>query len=145
VNAWLILADYAQVQLSKLYIVGGGVSLTGPGLTSMGVAAQLVVPWQDRSKQIPLRIALLRADDREVVQIEDPVGNKVNVEVSGAFEAVPAPGSPQGSDIVVAFAFSLANTPLAPGSYVWELYVSNEVTASAHAAFAVRALGSPIG
>jgi hypothetical protein len=144
VNAWLILADFAQVQLSKLYLVGGGISLTGPGPTTMGVAAQLVVPWTDRSKQIPLRLALVRADDHSVVAIQNPLGESVPLEVSGAFEAVPAPGTPQGTDIVVSFAFPVYNLPLAPGSYVWELYIAHDEVASARAAFAVRAVLPPV-
>ncbi len=144
-NAWLILADYAQVQLSKLYVIGGGISLTGPGPTTMGVAVQMVVPWVDRSKQIAMRLALLHAGDRTVVKIPNPLGDPTAIEVTGAFEAVPAPGSPPGSDVTVAFAFPVSNLPLGPGSYIWELYVGDEESSSAHAMFAVRSTPSPSG
>lgn len=144
-NAWLILADYAQVQLSKLYIVGGGISLTGPGPTTMGVAAQMLVPWLDRSKQMPLRLALLYAGNREIVTIPNPLGDPTPMEVTGEFEAVPTPGTPQGSDLAVAFAFPVTNLPLPPGSYVWELYIGGEEKACARAAFAVRSTPSPSG
>jgi len=41
------LADAAQEVRGKLYILGGGWSVTGPDVPPMALAIKLDVPWSD--------------------------------------------------------------------------------------------------
>lgn len=135
-NAWITLADFAQVHAGKLYVVGGAISMLGPGPISMGVAVQINVDWADRSKRKHLRVSLLNADDKPV-SLPTPLG-EVPLEVSADYEVVPAPGGPPAMDLPFAFAFHLAGVPLPPGSYKWFLHLDGAAAPAASASFAVR-------
>jgi hypothetical protein len=137
VKAWITIADYAQVHAGKLFIVGGGITTMGPGALTFGVAVQVVAPWEDRSKKQRLRCALFTVDG-EPVNVPTPTGQTLALEAVADFEVVPAPGSPQGSELPFAFAFNVGNVPLPPGSYEWRLFIANEAEASATASFHVR-------
>jgi len=141
VSAWLTLADFAQVHAGKLYIVGGGVNITGPGPVSMGVAVQVVVPWNDRSKRRHLVVRLCDLDHNQI-SVPTPVGD-IQVEVAADFEVVPAPGTLQASELPFAFSFYAPNLPLAPGGYTWRLFLDDSTEEAAHATFSVRSPPSP--
>lgn len=135
-NAWLTLADFAQVHAGKLNIVGGAISMLGPGPVAMAVAIQINVDWADRSKRKHLRVSLYDADDKPV-SLPTPLGD-VPVEVAADYEVAPPPGSPQATELPFAFAFHVAGVPLPPGSYKWLLYLDNAETHAAKVSFAVR-------
>ena len=86
---FLILADAAQVQGEKLYLLGGGWSMIWarefPAQHNMAVAAGILVPWLETNVRHQFRI---------VVHAED--GAQFG-EVSGEFEQGRAPGLPAGS------------------------------------------------
>ncbi|MDQ3354462.1 MAG: hypothetical protein M3507_08295, partial [Actinomycetota bacterium] len=46
----MLLADAAQAVGGKLFILGGGWSVTGPGPAPMAMAIKIEVPW-DRTNQ----------------------------------------------------------------------------------------------
>jgi hypothetical protein len=67
VKVTILLADAAQAVNGKLYILGGGWSITGPEPTSMAIAIQIEVPWTDSNQRHTLRLALLNEDGRPVM------------------------------------------------------------------------------
>jgi len=107
----------------------------------MGVAVQVVVPWNDRSRRRHLVVRLYGLD-QNAISVPTPVGD-IQVEVGADFEVVPAPGTPPASELPFAFAFYAPNLPLPPGSYAWRLFLDDSPDASAHATFAVRGAPAP--
>jgi hypothetical protein len=86
---FLILADAAQVQGDKLYLLGGGWSVIWakdfPVQHQLAVASAILVPWMDTNQRHQFRIRL-RAED----------GANLG-DVSGEFEQGRPPGRPPGS------------------------------------------------
>jgi hypothetical protein len=86
---FLILADAAQVQGDKLYLLGGGWSVIWakdfPVQHQLAVASAILVPWMDTNQRHQFRIRL-RAED----------GANLG-DVSGEFEQGRPPGLPPGS------------------------------------------------
>src|SRR4051794_17346369 len=54
----MILADSAQAVDGKLYVLGGGWSLAGPGPTPMALAVKIEVPWDRGNMRHHLTIEL---------------------------------------------------------------------------------------
>jgi hypothetical protein len=86
---FLILADAAQVQGEKLYMLGGGWSLIWakefPAQHQMAVAAGILIPWMETNARHQFRIH---------VHSED--GTTFG-DVSGEFEQGRPPGLPPGT------------------------------------------------
>ena len=57
-----MLADAAQSVDNKLFILGGGWSVTGPGPTTMAIALKIEVPWDQTNRRHQWRIELVEAD-----------------------------------------------------------------------------------
>jgi hypothetical protein len=85
---FLILADSAQVQGEKLYMLGGGWSAVWakefPTNHQMAVAAGILVPWMETNQRHRFRI-----------QIHTEDGAKLG-EIAGEFEQGRAAGLPAG-------------------------------------------------
>ena len=64
----LMLADSAQAVGGKLYILGGGWSLTGPEPASFALAGKIEVPWDQAGFSHTFRLALFDSDG----QVRDP-------------------------------------------------------------------------
>lgn len=86
---FLLLADAAQVQGEKLYLLGGGWSLIWvkefPAQHQMAVAAGILVPWMETNIRHQFKISV-RSEDGT------PFG-----EVTGQFEQGRPPGLPPGT------------------------------------------------
>lgn len=137
-KGWITLADFAEVHAGKLFIVGGGIYLVGPGPVSMGVAAEVLVPWEDRSKRLDLRLALMDGNGRPFMAPTSVGVVQAPLEVGARFEVVPSPGTPAGAQLPFAFAFYMANVPLPPDTYEWHLFIEREDAPAARKAFTVR-------
>ena len=89
-NEWLMLADYAEVIGSKLYVHGAGWDrLTAAELPTariIGIAASFVVPWNETNKKIAAKIEIQTEDGAIVAKLE------------GQFEVGRPAGIPQGQD-----------------------------------------------
>ena len=108
----MLLADAAQEVNGKLYILGGGWSVTGPDLPPMSLAVKLDVPWSAANEAHRFEIVLVDTDGRPVGGIGDGRG----VRVDGSFEVGRPAGMPAGSDIDFAFAINVPPFPLGPGA-----------------------------
>src|SRR5213078_2286630 len=61
-RATLLLADAAQAVEGKLYVLGGGWSVTGPQPVPMAIALKIDVPWDQANTRHSWRLELLDAD-----------------------------------------------------------------------------------
>ena len=88
---WLILADYAQVIENKLYLQGGGwdrltVNTGFPLNRQVGIAASIVVPWNETNQQGNFEIEIQDDDGATIAKIE------------GGFKVGRPPDHPPGQD-----------------------------------------------
>lgn len=121
----MLLCDAAQVADGKLFILGGGWSLTGPDPAPSAIAIKLEVGWNEAEAAHHWELFLVDADGREVV-IETPEGTHL-IEIRGDFQVGRPEGVPLGSPVDLPLAINLGPLPLAPGSrYTWRLSVDGE-------------------
>jgi hypothetical protein len=125
-RATLLLADAAQAVEGKLYILGGGWSLTGPAPTPFAIAMYLQVPWDQTNTEHQFRLGLLDADGHPVMaRIDDE--NEAPLVIEGSFEVGRPPGIRPGTPIDMPMAISVGPLALAPGlRYEWRLAIDGE-------------------
>jgi hypothetical protein len=133
----MLLCDSAQVADGKLYILGGGWSVTGPMPVPSAVAVKLEVDWHELSKTHHWELFLEDADGQPVM-IETPDGSQP-IEMRGDFATAHPVGVPEGSPVDVPMAVNLGPLQLAPASrYTWRLVVDGERLPGAAVSFATR-------
>ena len=86
----IMLADAAQEAGGKLYILGGGWSVTGPEIPPSAVAMKIDVPWDQANVRHTWMLELV-SEDGVPVEIE---GQPVRLE--GEFEVGRPPGAAPG-------------------------------------------------
>jgi hypothetical protein len=125
VKVTMLLCDAAQVADGKLFVLGGGWSLTGPDPTPSAIAMKIDVGWHEAERPHHWELYLEDADGRPVM-VETPDGTHP-VEVRGEFN-VARPGTvPEGTPIDVALAVNLGPLPLLPGNrFTWRLTIDGE-------------------
>ena len=109
----MLLCDAAQVADGKLYILGGGWSITGPDPVPSAIALKLEVDWHEADISHHWELFLEDADGRPVL-VDTPEGAQP-VEVRGEFTVAKPPAIPEGAPIDVALAVNLGPIPLRPG------------------------------
>lgn len=132
----MLLADAAQEVNGKLYVLGGGWSVTGPDVPPMSLAIKLDVPWSAANESHRFEIVLIDEDGRPV-----NANGGAGVRVDGTFEVGRPAGTPAGSDIDFAFAVNVPPFPLPPGRYAWQLSIDGETRSDWQRPFQVRARG----
>ena len=130
----MMLADAAQEVNGKLYVLGGGWSVTGPVLPPMALALKLDVPWSAANQPHEFLLVLIDADGHPV-RVGDDDGE---VRAGGTFEVGRPPGLPAGTDIDFAFAVTVPSLPLAAGRYAWQLWIDGETREDWQRPFQVR-------
>jgi hypothetical protein len=134
----MLLADAAQEVRGKLYILGGGWSVTGPDVAPMALAIKLDVPWSAANATHEFELALVDTDGRAVNVAEGADGER-EVRIEGSFEVGRPPELPPGSDIDCAFPVNIGALPLASGRYAWQLWIDGETAEDWQRPFQVRA------
>jgi hypothetical protein len=134
----MLLADSAQVADGKLFILGGGWSVTGPDPTPAAVALKVSVDSHEFNQDHHWELFLEDADGRPVV-LDTPEGPQP-IEVRGQFN-VPAPEAmPVGTPFDVPIAINFGPIPLAPASrFTWRLVVDGNHVPGGYVAFSTRA------
>ncbi|HYG57956.1 MAG TPA: hypothetical protein VD902_07815 [Symbiobacteriaceae bacterium] len=133
----MLLADAAQVCDGKLYILGGGWSVTGPDPVPSALAMKIEVPWDQGNMRHKFEARLYDADGMPVM-IETPQGTKP-ILVGGEFETGRPAGLKPGTPLDVPLAFGLGPLALKPGSrYVWRLSIDGHHDENWQAAFSTR-------
>jgi hypothetical protein len=133
----LMLADHAQVADGKLYIAGGGWSVTGPDPIPFAIALDIKVPWHAINIEHRFLLELLDADGRPV-DVETPEGPAA-MRIEGTFQATPAPGVKPGVSIDVPVAFNLPPQAIPPGGrYEWRFSIDGETDEDWRLVFSTR-------
>ncbi len=136
-NVTMLLCDAAQVADGKLYILGGGWSMTGPDPVPSAVALKIDVDWHEAELAHHWELFLEDADGQPVL-VDTPDGAQP-VEVRGEFTVTHPPGVPEGSPNDVALAINLGPIPLNPASrYAWRLMIDGEALPGASVGFTTR-------
>jgi hypothetical protein len=133
----MLLADAAQEVLGKLYVLGGGWSVTGPDVPPMALAIKLDVPWSDANASHAFELTLVDTDGHPV-QVQDAANGTSEVRIGGSFEVGRPPGLPPGSDIDCAFTVNVGAIPLTSGRYAWQLWIDGETAEDWQRPFQVR-------
>ena len=137
----MLLADSAQVADGKLYILGGGWSVTGPDPVPSAVAVKVSVDAHEFDANHHWELFLEDADGR-LVQFETPEGMQA-IEVRGDFSASAPVGVPLGTPVDVPIAVNFGPIPLAPGQrFTWRMVIDGENLPGATASFTTRPLPS---
>lgn len=133
----VLLADYAQVSDGKLYVIGGGWTLTGPGPSPMALAIQIEVAWGDANRIHNWRLEL-QTTDGQIVAIPGQVGPQP-LSFSGTLEAGRPPGHPRGAPLSTCLAVNLQPIPLDPGKrFVWKFFFNDRTEDNWQATFSTR-------
>jgi len=124
-KATMLLCDAAQVADGKLFILGGGWSITGAVMGPSAIALKLEVPWDQTNVPHHWELYLVDADGHPVtIQTDD---GQQAIEVRGDFEVGRPPGLPMGSPLDVPIAVNLPPLPVSAGErYEWRLTVDGE-------------------
>src|ERR1035441_9438949 len=133
----MLLCDAAQVSDGKLYILGGGWSMTGPDPVPSAVALKIDVDWHEAEASHHWELFLEDADGQPVL-METPDGTQP-VEVRGEFTVSQPQGIPEGCPIDVALAVNLGPIPLSPGTrFAWRMTIDGESLPGASLGFTTR-------
>jgi hypothetical protein len=134
----MLLADAAQEVGGKLYILGGGWSITGPTPTPMAIALKLEVPWDRTNEHHTLLLELVDEDGTPVL-VADEHGEQVPLQVSGEFEAGRPPGIKPGTPIDSALAVNFGPLQLEGGRrYQWRLSIDGDTDEDWSLGFSTR-------
>jgi hypothetical protein len=133
----MILADSAQVADGKLYILGGGWSVTGPDPSPSAVAMKVSVDSPEFNENHHWEL-FLEDTDGQLVQFETPEGTQT-IEVRGDFSATAPSGVPVGTPVDVPIAVNFGPIPLAPSSrFTWRMVIGGESLPGATVSFTTR-------
>ncbi len=133
VEVTVLLADAAQVADSKLYILGGGITLIGPRPQPLAIAVRIQVPWDRANIQHGWKLELLDEDGQPVL------GNGQPILVAGTFEAGRPVGLRPGTPLSVPLAVNFPTLPLQPArSYVFQVRIDERTSVGWQARFSVR-------
>ncbi len=137
VNVTMLLADAAQVADGKLYILGGGWSLTGPDPTPSAVAIKIEVGWNETDQEHHWELFLEDADGGPVM-VETPDGLQP-VEIRGELAVGKPEGILEGTPVDVPMAINLGPLVLNPGTrYSWRLLIDGEHFPGGSISFSTR-------
>ena len=133
----MLLCDSVQVAEGKLFILGGGWSVTGPDPTPSGIAIKLDVEWSELDLPHHWELFLVDQDGKEII-VETPEGPQP-IEMRGDFQIGRPTGVPEGIPISLPLAFNLGPLPLPPdGRYTWRLSMDGHANADWELAFTTR-------
>ncbi len=133
----MLLADSAQVADGKLYILGGGWSITGPGPAPSAVAMKVSVDAHEFGREHHWELFLEDADGQPV-RFETPEGSQV-IEVRGDFSAQAPVDVPAGTPVDIPIAVNFGPIPLNPGQrYTWRFVVNGDSLPGGTVSFTTR-------
>jgi hypothetical protein len=134
----IMLADAAQAVNGKLYIIGGGWSMTGPAPAAYAIALKVEVPWDETNKRHTLILRLLD-EDGQPVRIAAPSGEQVVLEIPADFEVGRPAGVRAGSPIDMPVVVNIGPMPLQPDRrFVWRLFIDGRSDPDWDVSFATR-------
>ena len=124
----ILLADAAQAVGGKLYVLGGGWSITGPGAVSCALASKIEVPWEEANRRHRLQLRLLDSDERPV-RLATAEGERA-VEIDLEFEAGRPAGLAPGTPLDVTTVVNINQLSLPPGGrFFWRCAIDGRPAA----------------
>ncbi len=133
----MLLADAAQAVGGKLYVLGGGWSVTGPGPSPMAIAIKIDVPWGQTDVRHRWVLDLVDQDGRPV--LVPASSGPEPVHISGEFQVGRPSGVAEGTPIDLPLAISVGPLPLPPGTRcVWQLTIDGTSDPNWRLAFDIR-------
>lgn len=133
----MLLADSAQVADGKLYILGGGWSVTGPDPTPSAVAIKVSVDSHEFNASHHWELFLEDADGQQV-RFDTPDGPQI-IEVRGDFSASAPADVPVGTPVDVPIAVNFGPIPLGDAArYTWRMVVDGETLPGGLVSFTTR-------
>lgn len=133
----MLLSDAAQVADGKLYILGGGWSITGPTPTPSAIALKIEVPWDEANRRHRLELTLEDEDGQSVRAGDQPV------RISGEFEAGRPAGLSPGTPLDVPLAINIGPLTLQGGKrYTWRCSINGERREEWQVSFSTRVASS---
>jgi hypothetical protein len=135
----MMLADAAQASEGKLYVLGGGWSITGPGPVPSAIALKLDIPWDQANMKKRFRLQLFNQDGQPL-ELDTPAGLQP-VKLEGELEVGRPPGVIQGSPLDAVLAVNVPPLPLEPGQrYSWVLFINDDTQEDWRLSFTTRSL-----
>lgn len=133
----LLLADSAQAVNGKLYILGGGWSITGPDPTVSAIAMKIEVPWDQANRKHHFKLELVDSDDKPVM-VPTLTGDRPLV-IEGDFETGRPAGLKPGTPLDVPLAINLGPLPLKPDTrFLWRLHIDGRTDEDWQLTFTTR-------
>jgi len=124
VNVTMLLADSAQVADGKLYILGGGWSVTGPDPTPSAVAIKVMVDWHEFNSSHHWNCSSKTPMDSPCASTRPTDHSPLKY---GRFLAVAPDGVPVGTPVDVPIAVNFGPIPLQDGSrFTWRLVIDGD-------------------
>jgi hypothetical protein len=138
-----MLADHAQVADGKLFINGGGWTVTGPDPVPYGIGMLIDVPWDQTNAKHRAVLELLTSDGDPVLIPADTGEEPLRAEME--FEVGRPPGIKPGTPLTVPFALNFAPAPpIPPGNqFVWALSIDGQSDEDWRLTFATRPPAGP--
>ena len=137
VNVTMLLADSAQVADGKLFILGGGWSITGPDPAPQAVALKFQVDSHEFNATHHWEIFLTDADGRPVM-VPTEEGDQP-VEVRGEFRVGDPTDVPPGTPVDIPIAVNFGPIPLSASSrYTWRVSVDGDYLPGGTVSFSTR-------
>ena len=134
----MMLADAAQAVGGKLYVLGGGWSMLGPGPTPFAMVLKFEIPWDQANRRHQWELRLLDEDGRPVA-LPSPDGEARPIEMGAAFEVGRPPGLTPGTPLDYPFVIQFPPMPLPPGRrFEWVLTIDARQEPSWRLAFSTR-------
>lgn len=118
----MLLADSAVVSEGKIFMLGGGWSITSAPTPPFAVVVKIEVPWNETNERHTLSLELLN-DDYTAVTISSGE-QEVALVATGQFEMGRPPGVAKGTALDLPIVFSFQSLNLQPDHrYVWRLSI----------------------
>jgi hypothetical protein len=136
----MLLADAAQAVEGKLFVLGGGWSVCGPGPAPMALALKIEVPWDSTNQRHQAVFELLDVDGNPVMApAADEGADEVPIVITADFEVGRPVGVKPGSPLDMPMAINIGPIPLEPGQrYEWRLAIDGQHHEDWRVAFSTR-------
>jgi hypothetical protein len=136
----MFLADAAEVSNGKLYALGMGWNVTGPGPSRSAIVAIFEVPWDRANMKHRFAFELLDADGNAVT-VED---GGPPIRLDGEFGVGRPPDVKPGTPFNVPLAVNIDPFPLMPGQrFVWRLSIDGQSEPDWRLTFLTRPAAPP--
>ena len=137
-----MLADSAQAIGGKLFLMGGGWSVTGPQPTPSALAGIMQVAWDEANQNHTVAFELLNADGQPFM-VPTPMGLQA-FKVEMKFQVGRPAGVTPGIELNVPIAINLGPLPLEPDKrYEWRVAIDGQRVDDLRLAFSTRPAGGP--